>query len=204
MLVGAGVVAGFAVVSLAPRAGPLPVSSSPAAALGRSPAATLVRARHPSRRAARRPRPPGPHGTRSRHPVASVHRGPARAPVAPSTRAANSPPVTQPPQGSQEVHAASSLGYGCAAADAYLEREANPAFAIRCPGYALGHEAMTCLNIPGVCPGTAVIIIADPCPQAYENEAWNSWHLSTGPFDPYGWCATETSFDATGLAGEDS
>jgi hypothetical protein len=22
----------------------------------------------------------------------------------------------------------------------------------------------------------------------YENEAWNSWHITTGPFDPYGFC----------------
>ena len=48
---------------------------------------------------------------------------------------------------------------------------------------------MTCMNQPGVCPGTAVIAIADPCPQAYMNEASNSYvilGLADTPIDPYG------------------
>jgi hypothetical protein len=55
----------------------------------------------------------------------------------------------------------------------------------------MGHQAMTCRNVPGVCPGQAVIIIADPCPAAYKNEAWNSLlavGLAWGPVDPYGAC----------------
>ena len=36
---------------------------------------------------------------------------------------------------------------------------------------------MTCLNEAGVCPGEAVIAIADACPEAYMNEASNSWVL---------------------------
>ena len=79
-------------------------------------------------------------------------------------------------------------GYGCRAALAYLALYANPAFGFECPGWAQGHQAMTCLNIPGVCAGEDLIVIATPCPAAFENEAWNSWHLYTGPIDPYGSC----------------
>jgi hypothetical protein len=49
---------------------------------------------------------------------------------------------------------------------------------------------MTCVNIVGVCAGASEIVIADPCPAAYENEAWNSWHMWIGPYDPYGSCPT--------------
>lgn len=79
-------------------------------------------------------------------------------------------------------------GYGCQAALAYLSLYANPAFGFECPGWAQGHQAMTCENIPSVCSGQYVIVIAVPCPAAYENEAWNSWHIYTGPIDPYGGC----------------
>jgi hypothetical protein len=50
---------------------------------------------------------------------------------------------------------------------------------------------MTCVDYAGVCPGSKVIAIADPCPAAYMNEASNSWVLtkqSTRPIDPYGSC----------------
>jgi hypothetical protein len=80
-------------------------------------------------------------------------------------------------------------GWGCPAALQYLSQHANPQFTLVCPGNAMGHQAMTCLNQPGICDGVAEIIIADPCPAAYENEAWNSWHMGTGPYDPYGWCS---------------
>ena len=45
---------------------------------------------------------------------------------------------------------------------------------------------MTCTESP---PSArfSEIVIAIPCPAAYENEAWNSWHLATGPYDPYGY-----------------
>jgi hypothetical protein len=82
-------------------------------------------------------------------------------------------------------------GYGCAAALAWLRAHAAPGFSLECPGYAQGHQAMTCENVAAVCPGQSLIVIADPCPAAYENEASNSWVLSgrrEGPLDPYGYC----------------
>lgn len=85
-------------------------------------------------------------------------------------------------------------GYGCAAALAYLSANANPEFTFSCPGYADGNEAMTCVNIAGLCGGEHLIVINDPCPAAYMNEAYNSqsWSDSEGrftrPIDPYGAC----------------
>lgn len=87
--------------------------------------------------------------------------------------------------------AATLTGYGCAAALAWLSTHAAPGFSFLCPGYARGHQAMTCVNVAGVCPGQRIIAIADPCPAAYMNEAHNSWVLTgmaSGPLDPYGWC----------------
>jgi hypothetical protein len=84
--------------------------------------------------------------------------------------------------------------YGCTAALAYLAGHANPEFTSVCPGYADGNEAMTCVNIPGLCEGEHLIVINDPCPAAYMNEAYNSqsWSDSeaqfTRPIDPYGAC----------------
>ncbi len=68
--------------------------------------------------------------------------------------------------------------WGCAAALAYLQTYAAQGFALECPGYAEGREAMTCMNRTGACPGTSVIAIADPCPQAYMNEASNSYVIT--------------------------
>lgn len=82
-------------------------------------------------------------------------------------------------------------GWSCPAAVAYLSAHAAPGFSFVCPGYALGHQAMTCDDVPGVCSGRKVIVIAVPCPAAYENEAWNSRvmeGLVAGRFDPYGYC----------------
>jgi hypothetical protein len=50
---------------------------------------------------------------------------------------------------------------------------------------------MTCQNVPGVCPNGRLIVINDPCPAAYMNEAYNSWiveGLRQGAYDPYGYC----------------
>ena len=50
---------------------------------------------------------------------------------------------------------------------------------------------MTCLNVARVCPGSAVIAIADAYPQAYMNEASNSYVVtgtSDVAIDPYGSC----------------
>jgi hypothetical protein len=103
---------------------------------------------------------------------------------APAPAAARSVPAVVPARGQASV-------WGCAAAVAYLSAYAHPGFTFECPGNALGREGMTCLNEAGVCPGEAVIAIADACPAAYMNEASNSWVLegqSTAPIDPYGIC----------------
>ncbi len=71
---------------------------------------------------------------------------------------------------------------GCAAALAYLQAYAAPGFTLDCPGYAEGHEAMTCVHdtsaYPDACPNGPTIAISDPCPQAYMNESANSWNLT--------------------------
>lgn len=83
-------------------------------------------------------------------------------------------------------------GYGCADALAYLRTHAAPGFTFECPGYAFGHQAMTCYNNPPYCPeGVRIIAIAVPCAAAYMNEASNSWVLlgrRQAPIDPYGYC----------------
>ena len=84
-----------------------------------------------------------------------------------------------------------ATAWGCGAALAYLQAYAAKSFTLECPGYAEGREAMTCMNQAGVCPGTSVIAIADPCPQAYMNEASNSYvilGLADTPIDPFGPC----------------
>jgi hypothetical protein len=106
------------------------------------------------------------------------------------------PPVTTPPAPAPHAPAveASQIvpsGYGCAPALAYLQAHAAPGFTFECPGWADGHQAMTCINVAGVCSGTKVIAISIPCPAAYMNEASNSWVVmgeSDAPLDPYGFC----------------
>jgi hypothetical protein len=95
--------------------------------------------------------------------------------------------------------------WGCAAALAYLQAYAAPGFALDCPGYAEGHEAMTCLHgtpqYPDACPNGPTIAISDACPQAYMNESANSWYMtgqlsteqqkfgvSYASIDPFGAC----------------
>lgn len=82
---------------------------------------------------------------------------------------------------------------GCSAALEYLNAYAAPGFAFECPGNALGHQAMTtCISEESPCSAMRLIVIADPCPNAYMNEASNSWALigaSDAPIDPYGFCA---------------
>jgi hypothetical protein len=99
------------------------------------------------------------------------------------------PPVKTPVP--QTASASSPNGYGCASALSYLEVHAAPGFKFECPGWADGHQAMTCMNVAGVCPGANVIAISVPCAAAYMNEASNSWVLtgkSDAPIDPYGYC----------------
>jgi hypothetical protein len=81
---------------------------------------------------------------------------------------------------------------GCSAALEYLNAYAAPGFSFECPGDAQGHQAMTiCVSGASACSGLRLIVIADPCPAAYMNEASNSWALvgaSDAPLDPYGYC----------------
>jgi len=103
------------------------------------------------------------------------------------------PPAPAPAAGGGPDAAATSNvnGYGCGPALAYLQAHAAPGFTFECPGYAQGHQAMTCDNVAGVCPGAMVIAISTPCPAAYMNEASNSWVVSgksNAALDPYGYC----------------
>jgi hypothetical protein len=83
--------------------------------------------------------------------------------------------------------------FGCTAARAYLAAYAAPGFTVQCPGDARGHQAeATCSQSVTPCATQRLIVIADPCPAAYMNEAANSWVLSgvsDAPLDPYGACA---------------
>jgi hypothetical protein len=128
---------------------------------------------------AARPHPiPGPM------PAAVVHSAP-RAHVAVKTnRSGNSSGTT----GTSK--SANPSGYGCAAALSYLRANAAPGFTLVCPGYALGRQAMTCVNHAPQCSNEKIIVIADPCPAAYMNEAHNSWVLTgkASGIDPYGDC----------------
>ncbi len=126
--------------------------------------------------------------------VTAVHVAP-RAPVhvAPSAAAhVVSAPVESRPVVTVPAAPPAPASDTCAAAIAYLSAHAAPGFHFECPGYALGHQAMTCVNVAGVCPGTDLIVISTVCPASYMNEAHNSWivaGLSTGSIDPYGYCS---------------
>jgi hypothetical protein len=107
--------------------------------------------------------------------------------TAPPAVLASAPVVPAAPAPPPAVPALPAYGHatvwGCAAALAYLQAYAAPGFALDCPGYAEGHEAMTCLHgtpqYPDACPSGPTIAISDACPQAYMNESANSW-LMTG------------------------
>jgi hypothetical protein len=137
---------------------------------------------------------------------------PTTTPTPPPTTAAAvtaAPVVTTAPALAPVAPALPAYGqattWGCPAALAYLLAYAAPGFALDCPGYALGHEAMTCLHgtpqYPDACPSGPTIAISDACPQAYMNEAANSWNLtgqlsieqqkfgvSYATIDPFGAC----------------
>ena len=123
---------------------------------------------------------------------------PAPVPASAPAPAAAAPAAATPAFGQ-------ATAWGCTAALAYLQAYAAPGFALDCPGYAEGHEAMTCLHgtpeYPDACPNGPTIAISDPCPQAYMNETANSWlmtgQLSTeqqrfgtsyASIDPFGAC----------------
>ncbi len=124
---------------------------------------------------------------------------PTLVPTTTTTTATPAPPVPVTPAATAvstgNPGAVSPAGqattWGCAAALAYLQAYAAPGFTFECPGYADGHDAMTCVAEQASCPGAAIIAISDACPQAYMNEASNSWVLtgrSDAPIDPYGAC----------------
>ena len=149
-------------------------------------------ARHPRPSSPTDPRAGGHHHDDHRSAGASTNarpgtgtdRHPATAPPSPRPSPAPSDPSVVPPVGQ-------ATAWGCGAALAYLQAYAAKSFTLECPGYAEGQEAMTCMNQAGVCPGTSVIAIADPCPQAYMNEASNSYvilGLADTPIDPFGPC----------------
>lgn len=103
----------------------------------------------------------------------------------------SSAPSIPPAPTTTTTSPAASFQAQCAADNAYLLAHAYPwNFKILCGGYALGRPGMTCVNVPGVCPGADEIIIADPsCWTAVENEASNSWvamGASAEPIDPFG------------------
>ncbi len=106
----------------------------------------------------------------------------ASTPVAPVAPAAPAAPAPAPAPPVLPAYGAATA-WGCSAALAYLQAYAAPGFALDCPGYAEGHEAMTCLHgtpqYPDACPNGPTIAISDACPQAYMNESANSW-LMTG------------------------
>ena len=98
-----------------------------------------------------------------------------------------------------------ATAWGCTATLAYLQAYAAPGFALNPPGYAEGHEAMTCLHgtpqYPDACLNGPEIAISDACPQAYMNQSANSWLLtgqtateqakfgaSYSSIDPFGAC----------------
>lgn len=119
-------------------------------------------------------------------PVSRVETAAVVRPQAPPTTVA-APVTTSPPVTAPAVPNADT----CGAALAYLAAHSAPGFQFECPGYALGHQAMTCMNEPGVCPGQKLIAIAVVCPASYMNEASNSWVVtgqSNAPIDPYGYC----------------
>jgi hypothetical protein len=127
-------------------------------------------------------------------------------PAPPRGRARATVPVARPPVPSAGLPTESFVSQtsglpvageatvsGCSAALEYLNAYAAPGFAFECPGDAQGHEAMTtCVSEASPCSVLRLIVIADPCPNAYMNEASNSWALigaSDAPIDPYGFCA---------------
>lgn len=92
-----------------------------------------------------------------------AHRGPRAAgedpPPPPTTPPSSPPPVLASATAQQRVSPATDT---CGAVIAEVEARGlypAPGFTVVCPGYALGHEGMTCMNVPSVCPGHAEIVI---------------------------------------------
>jgi hypothetical protein len=99
-----------------------------------------------------------------------------------------SPPTTRapapPPPPSTTVAAPTPPPDSCAASIAAVEARGlypAPGFAVICPGNALGHEGMTCMNEPGLCPAVSEIIISVPEPDVVANEFENSRIFAGAP-----------------------
>lgn len=139
-------------------------------------------------------RPPTIITTTTSTTVPAVHHAaPAVRPKPPTAQLSEKAAVQAALKTRSTTPAAASLASGssCGAALAYLAANSAPGFHFECPGYALGHQAMTCVNVAGVCPGTELIVIHTVCPASYMNEAHNSWieaGLRSGSIDPYGYC----------------
>jgi len=134
-----------------------------------------------------KPAPAVTPATTAAAPKVEVKRTPV---IQPPKQVAPVVPVSTPTP--QTASSSSAGGYGCGPALSYLATHAAPGFRFECPGWADGHQAMTCMNVPGVCAGSDVIAISTPCAAAYMNEASNSWVLSgksDAPIDPYGYCS---------------
>ena len=128
--------------------------------------------------------PPATTTTTTAPPATTTTTAPLPAPAPP-------PPPPPPPASTALPARGAATAYGCSAAVAYLSAYSAPGFTFECPGYSEGHQAMTCINEPGVCANEELIAIAVACPAAYMNEASNSWVLtgaSSAPIDPYGYC----------------
>jgi hypothetical protein len=129
-------------------------------------------------------------------PPSSTEPAAAPTPAAPTPAAPTATPQAVVPAPAPFSGAVPPFGkawaWGCAAAVAYLNAYAAPGFTISCPGNAGGHQAATtCISGYSLCSDGRSIVIADPCPAAYMNEASNSWvllGLLDAPIDPYGSC----------------
>jgi hypothetical protein len=149
-------------------------------------AKTIVRPATPA------PATPPPTTTTTTTTAPSPPPTPPAAPVTPptATLAAAPAPAPAPSDPSALPAVGQATAWGCGAALTYLQAYAAKGFSLECPGYADGREAMTCFNTSS-CPSSAVIAIADPCPQAYMNEASNSLVMTGAAhaaIDPYGAC----------------
>jgi hypothetical protein len=140
---------------------------------------------------------------------ASTTTAPVATPAVLAATAVVPAPAPAPASAAPAIPAVPAVGqataWGCSAALAYLQVYAAPGFTLDCPGYAEGHEAMTCVHdtpaYPDACPNGPTIAISDACPQAYMNESANSWNLtgqltteqqkfgvSYAEIDPFGAC----------------
>lgn len=184
----------FMAVQLPIPAGTASSPTVPRAVLEEAAAAmaqTIVRPATP----APAPAPPAPTTTATTTAPAPPPTPPAP-PVTPPTAAvaATPAPAPAPTPAASDPAALPAVGqataWGCGAALSYLQAYAAKGFTLECPGYADGREAMTCWNTSS-CPGSAVIAIADACPEAYMNEASNSLVMTgaaDAPIDPFGPC----------------